>query len=330
MDYRRPGRDGALDGIRAFSVLAVMAFHLGALPGGFLGVEIFFVLSGYLITGILIRQFDGLGRISLRQFYARRVARLLPLLVVVLLATALGAWFTSHLERGLLGHAFMTLAYVANLHEGGTQSFGPLGHVWSLSIEEQFYLLWPVAVTVMLGWRGRSGGSSRVLWAAIALSFASSLYRILTVVASEDWFAAIYYGTLSRGSGILMGAALAAWLSATPSPNLARLQRLCWPCVIALVTSFVVVQQTWTWTYTVLLPLVDMATVTLLLLLTSSGGLLRAVLELRVLQYLGRISYGLYLWQPPGHLARSQCHRLQPGQDVGPACAPLRIGGFDL
>ena len=137
------------------------------------------------------------------------------------------------------------------------------------------------------------------MWASAALAFASLLLRILTVVTSEDWFAAAYYGTLSRGSGILMGAALAAWLSATPAPRLACLQRLRWPCVIGLVTSFVVVQQTWTWTYTVFLPVVDTATVILLLLLTSSGGVLRALLELRVLQYLGRVSYGLYLWQLP-------------------------------
>src|SRR5689334_14913107 len=144
----------ALDGVRALAVTAVLLFHGGvrALPGGFLGVDAFFVLSGFLITSLLLDERGRTGRIQLLAFWVRRVRRLLPALLLVLVAVA---WlFAPDGDPLLRGDALAALGYVANwrmiYHGAGyfaqTASPSPLQHTWSLGIEEQFYALWPLVV----------------------------------------------------------------------------------------------------------------------------------------------------------------------------------------
>jgi len=155
----------ALDGVRALAVTAVVLFHAGVsvLPGGFLGVDAFFVLSGYLITSLLLAEYAKRGRISLPAFWARRARRLLPALLLLLIVVALvGRYVLPDTEIGLLrGDAIATLAYVANwrmIYRGAdyfAQNAAPslLQHTWSLGIEEQFYWLWPLLVLVLVRWR---------------------------------------------------------------------------------------------------------------------------------------------------------------------------------
>src|SRR5436190_16230696 len=150
----------ALDGVRALAVMAVVLFHAGVsvLPGGFLGVDAFFVLSGYLITSLLLAEYAKRGRISLPGFWARRARRLLPALLVLLVVVAvIGRYVLPDTEIGpLRGDAIAALAYVANwrmIYRGSdyfAQNAAPslLQHTWSLGIEEQFYWLWPL---LMLG-----------------------------------------------------------------------------------------------------------------------------------------------------------------------------------
>ena len=147
----------ALDGMRAIAVLLVIAFHV-RLPGfraGFVGVDIFFVLSGFLITSLLLEEIRRTGRVSLSAFWARRARRLLPALVLVLLTvgvvTALTATYTE--RASMRGDLLATTGYVANWHFVQTSTYfadigvdSPLEHTWSLAIEEQFYLLWPLLV----------------------------------------------------------------------------------------------------------------------------------------------------------------------------------------
>ena len=175
----------ALDGIRAVAVIAVLLFHAGVswMPGGSFGVDVFFVLSGFLITALLVGERDRSGTIRLGSFYLRRARRLVPALVLVLLFVCVtwGLLLTTKTPT-LRGDALATVTYVANWHfafsgQGYFASFAapsPLLHTWSLAVEEQFYLLWPLVVTFLLA-RGRSVAR----WAAalVVLSFLSMLIQ---------------------------------------------------------------------------------------------------------------------------------------------------------
>src|ERR1700678_4503377 len=154
---RAPG----LDGVRALAVLAVMGFHEGAseLPGGFLGVDIFFVLSGFLITDLLLARYDRLGRLDLKDFWVRRARRLLPPLAVMLVVVTAAATIIepdqeASLRLALLAAATYTSNWYQILHHvsyfGALGAPPPLDHLWSLAIEEQFYLIWPLAVWFLI------------------------------------------------------------------------------------------------------------------------------------------------------------------------------------
>ena len=149
-----------IQGMRAVAVLSVLAYHIwpGVLPGGYVGVDVFFVISGFLITGLLVREFERSGTISLRDFYARRIRRLLPAASLTLLAVAVSAWFWSSASewRVLAKELVASALYVENwllversvdyLAQDAAPS--PVQHFWSLSVEEQFYIFWPL---LMLG-----------------------------------------------------------------------------------------------------------------------------------------------------------------------------------
>ncbi len=180
----------ALDGLRAVAVAAVVAFHLGRLQGGFLGVDVFFVVSGFLITRLLLGEWDEHGRIDGRAFWARRFRRLLPALLVVLAAVAVAsrAWLPAWRLADIRDDALAALAYVANWRFVlSDQSYfargigpSPLRHTWSLAIEEQFYLLWPVLVLGALALaRRRAPDARRVVGAVAAVG----------AVASAVWMA---------------------------------------------------------------------------------------------------------------------------------------------
>ncbi len=182
---RRPAaRATGLDGVRALAVLAVIAFHQRnpAMPGGFLGVDIFFVLSGYLITDLLVAQRDTAGRIDLRTFWIRRARRLLPALAVMLLAvTAAVAVLApdqiSALRPALLGALSYTSNWWQALHQQSYfATFGPpppLRHLWSLAVEEQFYLIWPVVLTVVAASFGSRRKRAAIAWLGAAASAAA-------------------------------------------------------------------------------------------------------------------------------------------------------------
>ncbi len=212
----RRARFTGLDGVRALAVLAVMAFHEGlpGVPGGFLGVDVFFVLSGYLITDLLASQFDRRGRLDLRGFWARRARRLLPALAVVLVAvTAAVTLFEPDqlrsLQRALLGAVtFSSNWSQAVAHQSYFSAFGPpppLQHLWSLAVEEQFYLVWPLALAAVLAGVQRRWLRAAVAWAGAAASAATM--AAVYVPGSDPSF--VYYGTDTHASGLLIGAALA-------------------------------------------------------------------------------------------------------------------------
>jgi peptidoglycan/LPS O-acetylase OafA/YrhL len=312
----RPVYLPALDGLRALSVAAVVAFHLGRLHGGFIGVDIFFVISGFLITRLLLAERERQGLVDLVNFWTRRFRRLLPALLVVITAVTVAArwWMPSWRWAGLRTDAFATLAYVANwrfvlsgqsyFSEGVVPS--PLRHAWSLAIEEQFYVLWPLVVLGILKLIERRyrlvllivsgvGALLSAAWMALAVSLGTDLSRL-------------YYGTDTRAFTLLAGAWLAAWwdpvVADAPRPvshlHQARpLTRAAGLALVPLAVLAVVAAEDTSWFYRVGFQSVAvLATVAVAGLATGEGRVSRLIGS-PVLCWIGRRSYGIYLWSWP-------------------------------
>jgi peptidoglycan/LPS O-acetylase OafA/YrhL len=300
----------ALDGVRALAVSAVLVFHARPqwLPGGFLGVDAFFVLSGFLITGLLLAEHRRTGRIRLVPFWGRRARRLLPALLVVLVAVAgLGRIILPAPEVAALRQdAFAALGYVANwrmIYRGGdyftaTAPASLLQHTWSLGIEEQFYLVWPLLVLLALATRRPRAAVLAVAVAGIAAStwVSETLYR-----PGADP-GRVYYGTDARASALLVGCALAAALAGRDLGSGRR--RL---LALGAVPATTAVAWAWAradggagWLYRGGLTLLAGAVAAgLAYLVAAPRGWGARVLSVPPLVWLGRISYGVYLWHWP-------------------------------
>ena len=205
-----PARNRGLDGLRGVAVLLVVGSHLsaGRLPyGGMAGVTLFFVLSGYLITGLLLRETEVSGTVDIRAFYARRALRLLPALVVVLAATPLVLLVLDDRRVGLhlLGASMASLFYVADVVRASGDHMVVLGHTWSLAVEEQFYLLWPF----LLGALSRATRASRVALFRITLGLALATVVWRLTASQLFGFDRVYFAPDTNAFGLFLGCALA-------------------------------------------------------------------------------------------------------------------------
>ncbi|MFE7192187.1 acyltransferase family protein [Kitasatospora sp. NPDC057541] len=322
---RRAGFRPDIEGLRAVAVLAVLAFHAAVpgLAGGFVGVDVFLVISGYLITGLLLREATTTGRIRLGEFFSRRARRLLPSAAIVLGAVALfGAWLTVPLRRADLEYDVLAAAlsvgnwrFVAQqtdyLAAGRDES--PLLHFWSLAVEEQFYLLWGplLALTVYLVLRvvrrGRVDGRGRAV-----RPVAAGLAAVLTVGSfalslrwTHDSVSLAYLGTPSRvwqfGVGALL--ALLPW-HLLSGPRVLRVL-VGWGGAAAVVGSVLAYDNTTPYPgWAALVPTLGTAAVILAGTPGRDGAAapgfgVDRVLGLRVPRAIGRLSYNLYLWHWP-------------------------------
>jgi peptidoglycan/LPS O-acetylase OafA/YrhL len=302
-------RVGALDGVRGIAVLLVLLFHLNlsAFAAGFLGVDIFFVLSGFLITTLLLQELASTGRISLPVFWARRVRRLLPALVLLMLAVVLAAWLTAtYSERmSLRGDLLATATYVANWHFISTSSYfastgaeSPLQHVWSLAVEEQFYVLWPLAIAALVAMFHRPRVTVGALAAVGTVVSAAALAALWDPTSIER----AYMGTDARIFEPLLGA-LAAALVASPRAR-AGLRRVGTPAVVigtlGLVACLIFIRPSGASYHDGGALLVCVATLLIVVpLWHGHGGGVRKVFGWRPLVWIGVISYGVYLWHWP-------------------------------
>ncbi|MGZ4760933.1 MAG: acyltransferase family protein [Ilumatobacteraceae bacterium] len=214
-EHRRPHL-AALDGLRGLAVIAVLLFHAGKLQGGFLGVDLFFALSGFLITSLLLAEVDARGRVDLLAFWGRRLRRLLPaVLLLLVVVTVITTVVASVPERAAtLSDGPWAQAYVANWHAiAGHRDYWAsfelprmFGHLWSLAIEEQFYLVWPVLVA-LIAWRSRQ--VHRTVAIVCVVASALSLAQMIRLFDPSDP-TRVYIGTDTRASSLLLGALLAA------------------------------------------------------------------------------------------------------------------------
>lgn len=298
----------ALDGLRAVAVLLVMAFHLRLtrpfIPGGFVGVDVFFVLSGFLITTLLIDEWNRSGDISLARFYARRALRLLPALMVFFVGFLSVAALLPDVAGGhplavYLENVGYGLTYLYNWYLlSPSENPGGFRHVWSLAIEEQYYLAWPLALRVLL----QSGRPRReILFITLGVAFASAALPYL--IAPLSW-KRLYFGSDFRAHALLIGSGLALLRTggclprgALERPLLRTLPPVAWACLLWVA---LVAEMHESWLYSGGLTLVALASAVLVWACAGPGsGPMERVLRSRALVHVGRRSYALYLWHVP-------------------------------
>lgn len=285
----------ALDGIRAVAIIFVFLYHTGNLPGGWIGVDIFFTLSGYLITIILVTEFEARGSVFIHRFFFRRACRLLPAAVVLIgVALALSFYFNDQLRETKID-AVAALLYVEDFRYAFSPVTGTaLGHLWSLSVEEQFYLIWPFFLIVSLSQFGRE----RSFYVVIVTIVLVILWRfaLLTERDASPYYR-IYFSFDTRIDELLIGGALALW---GRRPGQALLRTIKWSCpfiVMLFIAILLKLDPVTKWEGVSSYPLIGAATACLIVILTTEEmPFLTRLFTLAPLVALGRISYGFYLW----------------------------------
>lgn len=296
-----------LDGIRGISIAVVMIYHAGIpfFPGGFIGVDVFFVLSGYLITTILMRQYDKAHKIDFKRFYINRVLRLAPALIILLSISTVICWmflewkYTKyHIEDSIISLLYMSnWARALNIHPPYF-----LGHTWSLSIEEQFYIIWPPMLYVFL--RFIKSKKHIVIFVAF-LCMVTCIYRIWL---THKGYSPIRMsnGLDTRADALLLGCLIGIYMS---DRELQRkytdyiVPQLRWMACGSLAAIFAVCivmsfedAAMYYWCY---MAVEVFAAILIMYAVSSKDGLLKRILQNRALVFTGSISYGLYLYHYP-------------------------------
>ena len=340
---RRAGEMGylpGLDGIRALAVLGVLLYHgdLTWMRGGFLGVDVFFVLSGFLITTLIVEEYSRSGRIDFKRFYIARARRLLPaLLLMLVIVGMLAAFIYRDSAATFRADAIASLFYVTNwwFIISDASYFEAIGrppflqHLWSLAVEEQFYLVWPALTLILLKWRGRRG----VFYVAVAGALASTAWMAFLAITNgypqEADPSRAYFGSDSHIMGLLLGAALAmVWRPGRLSTHLtagakALITGIGVAALLVVIYFFWQVGEYSNFLYRGGFLVLSAVVCVLIAAASHPGAPFGRMIGSQPWRYIGQRSYGLYLYHWPIYVIT------RPDLDVpldGPALLALRLG----
>ena len=300
-----------LDGVRGIAIALVVVAHALApttlFPGGgVIGVQLFFVLSGFLITSILATEWSATGRLGIRRFYGRRARRLVPALGLFLIAYLV---WTIAAGESRIPEMLLAASYVSNWARVGGVNLAELNHTWSLAVEEQFYIVWPAVLLVLL----RVGRKPALIVVGVAVGL--TIWRV--VLASSEW-GRIYYATDTNAAALLAGASLA--LVGVPAVRHGRVLGLV-ALAVLLGLSLTMSGRTEAAREALILfgfPAATLASTALLIAAMNAGS---RWLTLRPLIFLGFISYGLYLW----HTGLDQLLNVEYGWGIGPRLIAIPV-----
>ncbi len=303
----------AIDGLRAIAVIAVMLYHLGFnwIPGGFLGVDLFFVISGYVITRLLLDSIQRSGGLDLRGFYAGRVRRLLPPLLFMLVITAIfiGVWAPDSMRRFLTDTPFAITGlmnwWLVFKHQDYFESFGRpplLQHTWSLGVEAQFYLLWPLILYFVLKVFGKKVIPTAALSIATISGAALFLASIRADISSTQDVSHVYFGTDTHSIGLFLGSALAvSWIPQNLRLNIEKRAQDFIDFIgvfglLGLLAAFLFIQEADPTAYRIAFPLVGIFGSAIIMSVVHPASRFAPILQHPFLVWIGERSYAIYLW----------------------------------
>ena len=302
----------SVDGLRAVAVLAVLLYHLGIdwIPGGFLGVDLFFVISGYVITGLILDSIARSGTLDLRAFYLSRIRRLLPALIAMLVFTTLfiGVYapetvrrFISDITYVLTGS--MNWALVARQQDYFESIGRPplLQHTWSLAVEAQFYLIWPLVLLFILKYFGKKNIPYAALGIALASGIALFAYSV-RIDTQESAISHVYFGTDTHSIGLFLGSALAvSWQPQNLTREITKRAQDFVDLIgvvgfLGLLSTFLFINESDPTLYRIAFPLSALFGCATLISVVHPASRFAPILSTRPLIWIGERSYGIYLW----------------------------------
>jgi peptidoglycan/LPS O-acetylase OafA/YrhL len=303
----------AIDGLRALAVIAVVLYHLGIdwIPGGFLGVDLFFVISGYVITRLILDSIESANGLDLKEFYLARIRRLLPGLLVLLVVTSVAmALFAPDSVRRFVTDVPFVLSGTNNwhlvaLHQDYFQAIGRpplLQHTWSLAVEFQFYLIWPIILLFI--WRrfGKRVVRRAALLIATFSGTALFLFSLQADNATAGRISHIYFGTDTHSLGLFLGSALAvSWIPRNLTPNISQraqdfIDGIGTFGFIGLLCIFLFIEEANATLYQIAFPLAGLFGCATLISIVHPASRFSPILSNKVFLWIGQRSYGIYLW----------------------------------
>ena len=303
----------AIDGLRAIAVMAVLFYHLGFtwIPGGFLGVDLFFVISGYVITRLLLDSIERSGGLDLRAFYLARVRRLLPALAFMLVTTAIavGIWAPDTIKRFLIDTPFALTGsmnwWLVGHHLDYFEAIGRpplLQHTWSLAVEAQFYLVWPLILYFIL----KKFGQKHIPIAALLIAAASGIALLFVSfsidAANASKVSHVYFGTDTHSIGLFLGAALAvSWIPQNFRVELTRkgqnfIDGIGFVGFAGILATFLLINASNPAMYKIAFPLAGIFGAAIIASIVHPASRFAPVLQNKVLLWIGERSYAIYLW----------------------------------